>query len=220
MENSIIDECLDSSEDSLRSHSIYFSEILILCCTAKGADDVARVKQVAVTLDQIQADHSILDQTLLAQKADRVLKKLNDKFVHPSISISNLLAIANSLFNIAKSRRVLAPSILQAFVARLVSGFRFPVSGFRFPFSVCSIPLFAQGCASAIKQGNIDRSFHEPHVEALHHANDSHAPRRHLRQGALSLSRIESAWRTRRRFVRKKERKKRDSFALNVVLIC
>uniref|UniRef100_A0A3P9LS19 Symplekin n=1 Tax=Oryzias latipes TaxID=8090 RepID=A0A3P9LS19_ORYLA len=107
---------LDSDNDGVRTHSIKFTESLIITLSPRTPDsDVPKRQEADVSLDKVPKDHSYIHYGTLCEEGKSALEKLLKFMVHPAISSINLTTALGSLATIARQRPMFMSEVVQAY---------------------------------------------------------------------------------------------------------
>uniref|UniRef100_A0A3B3I1S5 Symplekin scaffold protein n=1 Tax=Oryzias latipes TaxID=8090 RepID=A0A3B3I1S5_ORYLA len=107
---------LDSDNDGVRTHSIKFTESLIITLSPRTPDsDVPKRQDADISLDKVPKDHSYIHYGTLCEEGKSALEKLLKFMVHPAISSINLTTALGSLATIARQRPMFMSEVVQAY---------------------------------------------------------------------------------------------------------
>uniref|UniRef100_A0A7N6FD30 Symplekin n=1 Tax=Anabas testudineus TaxID=64144 RepID=A0A7N6FD30_ANATE len=107
---------LDSENDGVRTHSIKFTESLIITLSPRTSDsDVPKRQEGDISLDKVPKDHSYIRYDVLCEEGKTALEKLLKFMVHPAISSINLTTALGSLATIARQRPMFMSEVVQAY---------------------------------------------------------------------------------------------------------
>uniref|UniRef100_A0A3P9IYH5 Symplekin n=1 Tax=Oryzias latipes TaxID=8090 RepID=A0A3P9IYH5_ORYLA len=107
---------LDSDNDGVRTHSIKFTESLIITLSPRTPDsDVPKRQEADISLDKVPKDHSYIHYGTLCEEGKSALEKLLKFMVHPAISSINLTTALGSLATIARQRPMFMSEVVQAY---------------------------------------------------------------------------------------------------------
>ncbi|XP_024142159.1 symplekin [Oryzias melastigma] len=107
---------LDSDNDGVRTHSIKFTESLIITLSPRTPDsDVPKRQEGDISLDKVPKDHSYIHYGTLCEEGKSALEKLLKFMVHPAISSINLTTALGSLATIARQRPMFMSEVVQAY---------------------------------------------------------------------------------------------------------
>ncbi|KAF3695155.1 Symplekin [Channa argus] len=107
---------LDSENDGVRTHSIKFTESLIIALSPRTSDsDVPKRQEGDISLDKVPKDHSYIRYDVLCEEGKTALEKLLKFMVHPAISSINLTTALGSLATIARQRPMFMSEVVQAY---------------------------------------------------------------------------------------------------------
>ncbi|KAK2839461.1 hypothetical protein Q5P01_013201 [Channa striata] len=107
---------LDSENDGVRTHSIKFTESLIITLSPRTSDsDIPKRQEGDISLDKVPKDHSYIRYDVLCEEGKTALEKLLKFMVHPAISSINLTTALGSLATIARQRPMFMSEVVQAY---------------------------------------------------------------------------------------------------------
>ncbi|RVE58480.1 hypothetical protein OJAV_G00209660 [Oryzias javanicus] len=107
---------LDSDNDGVRTHSIKFTESLIITLSPRTPDsDVPKRQEGDISLDKVPKDHTYIHYGTLCEEGKSALEKLLKFMVHPAISSINLTTALGSLATIARQRPMFMSEVVQAY---------------------------------------------------------------------------------------------------------
>uniref|UniRef100_A0A4W6BXN8 Symplekin scaffold protein n=1 Tax=Lates calcarifer TaxID=8187 RepID=A0A4W6BXN8_LATCA len=107
---------LDSENDGVRTHSIKFTESLIITLSPRTSDsDVPKRQEGDISLDKVPKDHTYIRYDVLCEEGKSALEKLLKFMVHPAISSINLTTALGSLATIARQRPMFMSEVVQAY---------------------------------------------------------------------------------------------------------